>query len=159
MLYQKPFHMTFCANTQICSPIWQRQGNGNWNNWFPNLVMIPFHPDFIVDQRYTKYVYQGRQSWSALTVINSCACFSSKHIHNQTKKKRFLKFYKKQQQWNKNWCLHPLHSWLDALASLVLLSQSKFRGYKWTKNVTCCHYLHFLGSATDQRGSFSVKYD
>lgn len=89
MLYQKPFHMTFCANTQICSPIWQRQGNGNWNNWFPNLVMIPFHPDFIVDQRYTKYVYQGRQSWSALTVINSCACFSSKHIHNQTKKKGY----------------------------------------------------------------------
>lgn len=97
MLYQKPFHMTLCANTQICSPIWQRQADGNWNNWFPNLVMIPFHPDFIVDQRYTKIrKTQGPQSWSTLTAINSCACFSSKHIHGQTKTV-FKSLYIKQQ--------------------------------------------------------------
>lgn len=138
MLYQKPFHMTLCANTQICSPIWQRQADGNWNNWFPNLVMIPSHPDFIVDQRYTKIrKTQGPQSWSTLTAINSCACFSSKHIHDQTK--TGIK------------SLHSLHSSLDALTSLVLLSQSRFRGYKWTKNVTHCYYLHFLRSATDHR--------
>lgn len=97
MLYQKPFHMTLCANTQICSPIWQRQADGNWNNWFPNLVMIPSHPDFIVDQRYTKIrKNQGPQSWSTLTAINSCACFSSKHIHDQTKT-GFKSLYIKQQ--------------------------------------------------------------
>lgn len=139
MLYQKPFHMTLCANTQICSPIWQRQADGNWNNWFPNLVMIPSHPDFIVDQRYTKIrKNQGPQSWSTLTAINSCACFSSKHIHDQTKT-GFKSLYIKQQLM------------FASAAFIIGCIKSRFRGYKWTKNVTHCYYLHFLGSATDHR--------
>lgn len=108
--------------------------------------MIPSHPDFIVDQRYTKIrKNQGPQSWSTLTAINSCACFSSKHIHDQTKT-GFKSLYIKQQL-----MFASAASSLDALTSLVLLLQSRFRGYKWTKNVTHCYYLHFLGSATDHR--------